>query len=74
MTSNPSQKNSDPPTDLLNTLRQEIKSLRNDINRIEESVLKQRLLAIEETLSKNHLTVYANQRSETIDEDLSWHA
>lgn len=56
--------------DLLNGLRQEIKSLRNDFNRIEESVLKQRLLAIEETLSKNHLTVYANQRSETINEDL----
>jgi DNA-binding HxlR family transcriptional regulator len=57
--------------DLLNSLRQEIASLRKDMNRIEESVLKQRLLAIEETLSQNHLLVYASQRSETIDEDIS---
>ena len=57
--------------DLLNSLRQEITSLRKDMNRIEESVLKQRLLAIEETLSQNHLMVYASQRSETIDEDIS---
>jgi len=57
--------------DLLNSLKQEIKSLRNDMNRIEESVLKQRLLAIEETLSQNHLTVYARHRSESINEDIS---
>lgn len=57
--------------DLLNSLRQEITSLRKDMNRIEESVLKQRLLAIEETLSQNHLMVYASQRSETIGEDIS---
>jgi predicted transcriptional regulator len=41
------------------------------MNRIEESVLKQRLEAIEETLSQNHLMVYARQRSETINEDIS---
>ena len=46
--------------DLLNSLRQEITSLRKDMNRIEESVLKQRLLAIEETLSRNLLMVYAS--------------
>ena len=57
--------------DLLNSLRQEITSLRKDMNRIEESVLKQRLLAIEETLSQNHLMVYANQRTETINDDIS---
>ena len=57
--------------DLLNSLKQEITSLRKDMNRIEESVLKQRLLAIEETLSQNHLMVYASQRSETIGEDIS---
>ena len=37
--------------DLLNSIRQQITSLRKDMNRIEESVLKQRLLATEETLS-----------------------
>jgi DNA-binding HxlR family transcriptional regulator len=67
----PLSKTDEATIDLLNSLRQEIKSLRNDVNRIEESVLKQRLLAIEETLSQNHLLVYANQRSETIDENLS---
>jgi DNA-binding HxlR family transcriptional regulator len=58
-------------TDLLNSLRQEIKNLRADVSRIEESVLKQRLLNIEEALSQNHLVVYANQRAETIDADIS---
>jgi DNA-binding HxlR family transcriptional regulator len=57
--------------ELLNNLRQEIKNLRVDVNRIEESVIKQRLLSIEETLSQNHLEVYANQRAETIDTDFS---
>jgi DNA-binding HxlR family transcriptional regulator len=57
--------------DILNNLRHEIKNLRTDVNRIEESVLKQRLLTIEETLTKNRLEVYANQRAETIDNDIS---
>lgn len=57
--------------DLLNSLRQEIKNLRNDVSRIEESVLKQRLLTIEQTLTQNHLAVYSRQRAETIDGDIS---
>ena len=56
--------------DLLNSIRQQITSLRKDMNRIEESVLKQRLLATEETLSRNHLMVYASHTSETIGEDI----
>ncbi len=68
--SNPS-KNDDSVADLLNSLRDEVKNLRNDINRVEESVLRQRLLAIEEALSQNHLQVYASQRSETIGKDIS---
>ena len=64
-------KNEESMVDLLDNLRQEVKSLRNDVNLIEESVLKQRLKAIEETLSQNHLMVYAQQRSENINEDLS---
>jgi DNA-binding HxlR family transcriptional regulator len=64
-------KNDQATNDLLNSLRQEIKNLRADVNRIEESVLKQRLLSIEETLSQNHLEVYANQRAEKIDTDIS---
>ncbi len=60
-------KNDECTNDSLNNLKQEIKNLRADVNRIEESVLKQRLLSIEETLSKNHLEVYADQRAETIE-------
>lgn len=66
-----SQVKAEATNDLLNSLRQEIKNLRADINRIEDSVLKQRLLSIEETLSQNHLEVYANQRAETIDANIS---
>jgi DNA-binding HxlR family transcriptional regulator len=64
-------KTDEAANDLLNSLRQEIKNLRADVNRIEESVLKQRLLTIEETLSQNHLSVYAHQRAETIDANIS---
>ncbi|MGD6807656.1 MAG: winged helix-turn-helix domain-containing protein [Candidatus Bathyarchaeia archaeon] len=66
-----SSKTDQATSDLLNNLREEIKNLRVDVNRIEESVLKQRLLSIEETLSQNHLEVYANQRAETIDDNIS---
>jgi DNA-binding HxlR family transcriptional regulator len=41
------------------------------MNRIEESVLKQRLQAIEQTLTQNHLKVYAQQRSENINQDVT---
>jgi DNA-binding HxlR family transcriptional regulator len=58
-------------TELLNNLRQEIKNLRNDMNRIEESVLKQRLQAIEQTLTQNHLKVYAKQRSENLNQEVT---
>jgi Predicted transcriptional regulator len=64
-------KTDETTTELLNTLKQEIKNLRNDMNRIEESVLKQRLQSIEQTLTQNHLKVYAQQRSENIDQDVT---
>lgn len=66
-----SQVNAEAANDLLNSLRKEIKRLRADVNRIEESVLKQRLLSIEEALSQKHLEIYANQRAETIDDNIS---
>jgi DNA-binding HxlR family transcriptional regulator len=64
-------KTDEATTELLNILRQEIKNIRSDMNRIEESVIKQRLEAIEQTLSQNHLKVYAHQRSENIHQDIS---
>ena len=64
-------KTDEATTILLNSLRQEIKNLRNDMNRIEESVLKQRLQAIEQTLTQNHLKVYAKQRSENLNQEVT---
>jgi DNA-binding HxlR family transcriptional regulator len=64
-------KTDEATTILLNNLRQEIKNLRNDMNRIEESVLKQRLQAIEQTLTQNHLKVYAKQRSENLNQEVT---
>lgn len=55
---------------LLDSLRLEIKNLRNDINRVEETVLRERLRSIEDALSQNHLLVYANQRSEKLNDNI----
>ena len=52
-------------------LKMEIKGLRADMNRVEETVLKERLRAVEETLSQNHLLVYAGQRSQSLNQDIA---
>jgi DNA-binding HxlR family transcriptional regulator len=52
-------------------LKMEIKGLRADMNRVEETVLKERLRAVEDTLSQNHLLVYANQRSQSLNQDIA---
>ena len=52
-------------------LKMEIKGLRADMNRVEETVLKERLRAVEDTLAQNHLLVYAGQRSQTINQDIA---
>ena len=52
-------------------LKMEIKALRADMNRVEETVLKERLRAIEDTLSQNHLLVYAGQRSQSLNQDIA---
>ena len=49
----------------------EIKGLRADMNRVEETVLKERLRAVEDTLSQNHLMVYADQRSQSLNQDIA---
>ena len=52
-------------------LKMEIKGLRADMNRVEETVLKERLRAVEETLTQNHLLVYAGQRSQSLNQDIA---
>jgi len=52
-------------------LKMEIKGLRADMNRVEETVLKERLRAVEDTLSQNHLLVYAGQRSQSLNQDIT---
>ena len=52
-------------------LKMEIKGLRADMNRVEETVLKERLRAIEDTLIQNHLLVYAGQRSQSLNQDIA---
>jgi DNA-binding HxlR family transcriptional regulator len=64
-------KTDEATTELLNNLQQEIKNLRNDMNRIEESVLKQRLQTIEQTLTQNHIKVYIRQRSENLNQEVT---
>ncbi len=54
----------------LNQLRSEIKSLRTEMNRVEETVLRERFRTIEETLTKNHLKVYAKQRTERLNKEI----
>ena len=52
-------------------LKMEIRGLRADMNRVEETVLKERLRAVEDTLSQNHLLVYAGQRSQSLNQDIA---
>ena len=52
-------------------LKTEIKALRADMNRVEETVLKERLRAVEATLTQNHLLVYAGQRSQSLNQDIA---
>jgi DNA-binding HxlR family transcriptional regulator len=58
--------------DALNDLRKEVKGLRADMNRVEETVLRERLRVVEDALSQSHLLVYAGQRAESIDQELAF--
>lgn len=55
---------------MLSSLQAEVKSLRTDISKIEDTVLRERLRTLEETLAKNHLSVYANQRCEKLQTEI----
>ncbi|MGD6852259.1 MAG: winged helix-turn-helix domain-containing protein [Candidatus Bathyarchaeia archaeon] len=54
----------------LQSLQEEVKNLKKEITKIEDNVLRERLRSIEETLAKNHLSVYANQRSEHLTKEI----
>ena len=56
---------------VLNNLQSEIKCLRTEVSRVEQTVLRERLRTIEETLAKNHLRVYADQRSENLNNEIN---
>jgi DNA-binding HxlR family transcriptional regulator len=55
---------------ILQSLQEEVKNLKKEISKIEDNVLRERLRNIEETLSKNHLEVYANQRLEHLNKEI----
>ena len=58
-------------SDMLKELKNEMKSLREDMNRMEETVLKERLRQVEDSLSQTHLSVYAGQREEGLNQELA---
>jgi DNA-binding transcriptional ArsR family regulator len=63
--------NQDPAiTDALRELKLEIKNLRTELNRLEGSVLKERVKAVENALTQNRLLLYAGQLQDELDEDI----
>lgn len=63
--------NQDPTiTNALQELKQEIKNLRCELNRLEGSVLKERVKAVENALTQNRLLLYAGQLQDELDEDI----
>lgn len=57
--------------DALKELKLEMENLRKELSRIEGSILRERVKAVEEALSQNRLLLYADQLSEELDEDLA---
>jgi DNA-binding transcriptional ArsR family regulator len=51
-------------------LKAEIKTLRGELSRLEGSILKERLKAVEEALTQNRLLQYASQLQDELDEDI----
>ncbi len=59
-----------PLTNALQELKQEIKNLRIELNRLEDSVLKERIKSVEDALTQNRLLLYAGQLQDELDEDI----
>jgi len=68
----PSQEKNTPQTitNSLQELRSEVKTLRAELNRLEGSILKERVKAVEQALSQNRLMLYAKQMQDELGEDL----
>jgi DNA-binding transcriptional ArsR family regulator len=64
------QNHQQPILDSLQELKNEIKTLRNDLNRLEGSILKERIKATEAALTENRILHYANQLEDELNEDL----
>jgi DNA-binding HxlR family transcriptional regulator len=60
-----------PIATALQELTQEVNSLKAEISRIENVILKERLNAVEEALAQNRLTQYADLLNEEADEDIN---
>ncbi|XHH09736.1 MAG: ArsR family transcriptional regulator [Candidatus Bathyarchaeia archaeon] len=57
-------------TDTLQELKQEIKNLRNQLNKLESQILKEKIKSIENALTQNRLLLYADQLQDELDEDI----
>jgi DNA-binding HxlR family transcriptional regulator len=69
----PKQEKNNPQT-IMNSLcdlQTEVKTLRAELNRIEGSLLKERVKAVEQALSQNRLMLYAKQMQDELGEDLN---
>jgi len=58
-------------TDALQQLTKEVNNLKTEITRIQDVILKERLQAVENALTQNRLTQYADLLNEEADEDLN---
>jgi predicted transcriptional regulator len=69
----PHQEKNNPQTlqNSLNELQSEVKTLRAELNRLEGSILKERVKAVEQALSQNRLMLYAKQMQDELGEDLA---
>jgi DNA-binding HxlR family transcriptional regulator len=64
------QNQPEPITNAIQELKQEIKNLRLELNRLEGSILKDKVKATENALTQNRLHLYADQLQDELQEDL----
>ncbi|MFZ7137214.1 MAG: ArsR family transcriptional regulator [archaeon] len=57
-------------SDAIQCIKTEVKGLRQELTRIESSIIEDRVSAVETALSTNRLLLFANQLEEDIDEDI----
>jgi DNA-binding transcriptional ArsR family regulator len=57
--------------EILKELKTGLKTLTNDFNRLEGSIVKERIKTVEEALTQNRLLFYAGQLADELDEDIT---